>query len=189
MARARRYERRRSSGYERKINHRQWFTSSTFNSFTITLKNGADTDNVARVAVDPLKGDDATILRTRGLVSIQASTLGADTIAVLGGIVLPNKTANNASASELPNPLVDEDTTDWFVWHPFMIPGTLSDSGAETPADAAAIQTLEMPIDSKAKRIMEASESVVWLMGFNPNGAVSAKTVTTSVLTRTLVGF
>jgi len=189
MGRRRRSSRMRGSQYERKINHRQWFTSSTFNSFTLTLKNGADTDNVARIAVDPLKGDDCTILRTRGLVNIQASTLGADTIAVLGGIVLPNKTANNASASELPSPLVDADTTDWFVWHPFMIPGTLSDSGTETPADSAAVQSLQMPIDSKGKRIMEASESVVWILGFNPNGAVASKTVTTSVLTRTLVGF
>jgi len=189
MARARRYERRRSGSYERKINHRQWYTSSSFETHTVTLKTGADTDNIVPIVRDQLKGDDCTILRTRGIVSIQASTLGADCIAVLGGIVLPNKIALNASASELPNPLVDSDSTDWFVWHPFMLPGTLSDSGTETPADSAAVTSLEMPVDSKAKRIMEASDSVMWLLGINANGAVASKSFTFSVCLRTLVGF
>lgn len=182
--------RRRYSGTRtKKLEHRQWFSNSWFSNVTTTLKNGADTDNVVLIGYDPLKGDDQTILRTRGLVNIVASTLGADVLAVLGGIVLPNKVVNNASPSELPNPLVDTDSTNWFVWHPFMIPGTLADSGTETPSDAATVQTFEMPVDSKAKRIMEASESVAWILGMNSNGAVSSKTFTMSSIIRTLVGY
>jgi len=180
---------RRRTRHERKITHRQWFSDSAFHQETITLKNGADTDNVILFNQATLKGDDQTILRTRGTVSIQASTLGVDVIAVLGATVLPNKVVNNASPSELPNPLVDADSTDWFVWHPFMIPGTLADSGDETPSDAASTLSLIMPIDSKAKRIMEASDSVAWIIGMNANGVVSGKTFTFSTCLRTLVGY
>jgi len=174
---------------ERSIEHRQWFTNSGIASETVTLKAGADTDNVAKIAVDPLKGDDQTILRTRGFVNISTSALGSDTIAVLGGIVLPDKTANNASTSDLPNPLVDGDTTDWFVWHPFMIPSSIGDSGTETPEDAATLTVNYLPVDSKAKRIMEASESVVWLLGMNAEQAVSSKSFQFNYCLRTLVGY
>lgn len=184
----RRHSRRRTR-HERKIEHRQWFTSSGFSAGSLTLKAGADSDNVVKIAVDALKGDDQTILRTRGYINIATSELGSDTIGVLGGIVLPNKTAQNASNSELPNPLVDADSTDWFVWHPFAISGSIADSGDETPADANLAETLEMPIDSKAKRIMEASESVVWVLGLNPKAAVSSKSVDFVYCLRTLVGY
>lgn len=186
-----RYSRRRrySSGRTKKLEHKQWFTESAFGAKTVTLKNGADTDNVVFMTNSPLKGDDQTILRTRGRINIVASTLGADCWAVLGATVLPAKVAANASPQELPNPLVDEDGTDWFVWHPFMIPGTLADSGNETPADASAITTFDMPIDSKAKRRMEAADNVVWLLGINANGAVSSKTFTYAWCVRTLVGY
>lgn len=189
MGRRRRSASRRSTRYERKIEHRQWFTSSGFAEQTVTLKAGADTDNVVKIAVDQLKGDDQTILRTRGIVAVATSALGSDTIAVLGGIVLPNKTASNASTDELPSPLVDADTTDWFVWHPFMIPSSIADSGDETPADAVITEPNQMHVDSKAKRIMEASESVVWLLGLNPKAAVSGKQFNVAYNLRTLVGY
>lgn len=179
----------RSSRHERKIQHRQWFSTSGFANGNLTLQTGANTGNVFKVAVDQLKGDDQTILRTRGLVSVSSSALANDTIAVLGGIVLPNKTAANASTSELPNPLLDDDSTDWFVWHPFMIPGSVADTGDTTPADTAFLIANDMPIDSKAKRILEASESVVWILGFNPKGAVSNKAISVAYNLRTLVGY
>jgi len=188
MARQRRYERRRQSS-GRKLEHRQWFTSSGFASETVSLKAGADTSNVVKITTDQLKGDDQTILRTRGLVAVATSALGADTIAVLGGIVLPNKTAANASADELPSPLVDADTTDWFVWHPFVIPSSIADSGDETPSDAVLTEPNYMHVDSKAKRILEASESVVWLLGLNPQAVVSSKTFRIAYNLRTLVGY
>lgn len=185
----RRTHRRSRRTYERKIEHRQWYTESGVKTETVTLKAGADTDNVVKITVDPLKGDDQTILRTRGFVNVQTSALGQDTIAVLGGLVLPNKTAENASSADLPNPLVDADTTDWFVWHPFMIPSSIADSGSETPEDAAALTNNMLAVDSKAKRIMEASESVVWILGMNPPQAVSGKSFQFAYCLRTLVGY
>jgi len=189
MARYRRRSSRTRSREGRKIEHRQWFTESGVASHTVTLKAGADTDNVVKISVDPLKGDDQTILRTRGFVNIQTSALGSDTIAVLGGLVLPNKTAQNASTSDLPSPLVDADTTDWFVWHPFMIPASVADTGDETPSDAATLTANYLHVDSKAKRIMEASESVVWILGLNPQAAVSGKQFEFAYCLRTLVGY
>jgi len=188
MARSRRnYS--RGTRYERKINHRQWFTSSGFANANVTLKAGADTSNVLKITTDQLKGDDQTILRTRGLVTVALSSLGTATIAVLGGIVLPNKTAANASTDELPSPLVDADSTDWFVWHPFTIPPTVADTGEPTPTDVLFTDVNDMAVDSKAKRKLEASDSVVWLLGFNPEGAVSAKNVKVAYNIRTLVGY
>lgn len=182
--RSRRYERR-----ERKIQHRQWFTTTQITNSTVTLKQGDDTDNLIKIAVDQFKGDDQTILRTRGIFSVINSALGADCIGVLGGVVLPNKTAANASTDDLPNPLVDSDTTDWFVWYPFFLEGNTSDSGSETPEDALLREAQHMNIDSKAKRIMEASESVVWVLGLNAENAVSSKSIKTSLCLRTLVGY
>ena len=184
MARSRRMPTRRR--YERKIEHRQWFTTTGFYKTNVSI---AATGSVYKVFVDPLRGDDQTILRTRGIVAVNASALGSDSMAVLGAIVLPNKTANNASNAELPNPFMDQDTTNWFVWHPFTIPATIADTGAETPADAVFSLPNELPVDSKAKRIMEASESVVWLLGFIPSSAVSSKAVSVGYTIRTLVGY
>lgn len=184
--------RRRShnqSRYERKINHRQWFTNCGFEEQTINLKQGPDTENVVKFHVSGFKGDDQTILRTRGLVSVSWSTLGSDVLAVLGGIVLPNKTANNASAMELPNPLLDSDTTDWFVWHPFVIPSSVEDTGDASAADVVFSEPNNIPVDSKAKRKMEASESVAWIFGFDAAAAVNAKGFRIGYNLRTLVGY
>jgi len=175
--------------YERKIEHRQWFTITEFFNGSLTLAAGADSSNVYKIAVDQLKGDDQTILRTRGLIAVQTAAFTSDAVAVLGGIVLPNKTAANAGSSELPHPLVDADTTDWFVWHPFMIPATLDDTGSESGSEGALLAPNEMPIDSKAKRIMEASESVVWLLGIAPKTAQTSKALNVAMVTRTLVGY
>lgn len=189
MARRRSSRRRYDQRTSRKIEHRQWFTTTEIQTSTVTFKQGSDTDNVVKLAVDNLKGDDQTILRTRGQIAISTSTLGADTMFVLGGIVLPNKTAANAGTTDLPSPLVDSDTTDWFVWHPFMVEGNVADSGSETPEDAVLRQTMMLDVDSKAKRIMEASESVVWILGGSPENAISSKTFKSMLNIRTLVGY
>jgi len=185
MARQRR--RMQRSRRERTIEHRQWFANSGHMESTITWKAGADTDNVVKIGVDPLKGDDQTILRTRGYIVPSVNGADADINCVLGGIVLPNKTAANASASDLPNPLVDGDTTDWFVWMPFLVTAELGGTNNVEEVTIAASYPLE--VDSKAKRIMEASESVVWILGGNPESAISSKSLVVNYNLRTLVGY
>lgn len=188
MARYRRRSSRSNRGGERRIEHRQWFTTSGFSDSTHTFKGGADTDNVVKIAVDPLKGDDQTILRTRGIITPFFSAFEQQTNAALGGIVLPNKTAQNSSVSELPNPLLDEDTTDWFVWHPITVPYDISNTGTDEDDDEVMAGDQVM-VDSKAKRIMEASESVVWVLGLAPQAAVTSKRIAFQYLLRTLVGY
>ena len=184
-----RMRRRRSHGrYERKIEHRQWFTTSGFSDGSHTWSAGANTDNVVKVAVDPLKGDDQTILRTRGLITPYFSAFEQQTNAVLGAIVLPNKTAQNAANAELPHPLVDADTTDWFVWHPITVPYDITNTGADEDDDELMAGT-QVIVDSKAKRLMEASESVVWILGLEPQAAVTNKRIAFQYLLRTLVGY
>ena len=185
MARMHRRSQRRR--YERKIEHRQWFTNVGFHSSSITTSGTGS--QIVKVFVDPLRGDDQTILRTRGIVAVNLSSLGQDAIGVMAATVLPNKTANNASFSELPNPFVDEDTTNWFVWHPFTIGRTLADSGSASSSEESFVPVNSMHIDSKAKRIMEASESVVWILGVSPQAAVSNKGFTVGYTIRSLVGY
>jgi len=189
-----RYRRRSSRGHrssERKIEHRQWFTNSGIESQNWTLKAGADTDNVIKLIQDPLKGDDCTILRTRGFILPVFSAADVEIVGALGAMVLPNKVAENASTSDLPNPLVDADSTDWFVWQPFSIPQDIGQGGAD-PGDetaAALASSIMLEIDSKGKRIMEASESAVWILGLNAESAVTTKNIKFSYVIRTLVGF
>jgi len=184
-----RYRRRRnySRSTSKKIEHRQWFTNSGHSESTVTWKQGADTNNVLKIAVDPLKGDDQTILRTRGYVVPSVNGADADIQCVLGGIVLPNKTANNASTSELPNPLVDADSTDWFVWMPFLVTAELGGTNNVEEVTIAASYPLE--VDSKSKRIMEASDSVCWILGANPETAITSKNFVVNYCLRTLVGY
>jgi len=190
MARYRRRSSRRSRGSERRIEHRQWFTVSGREKQSWTTKAGADTDNVIKLLVAPFKGDDQTILRTRGFFEATFNDFGDSFVGALGGIVLPNKTAQNASTDELPNPLVDADTTDWFVWQPFYVVEDLGKTtGGDTGEVIEASQDLSVMIDSKAKRIMEASESAVFIIGLNTPDAVSSKDLEFSYCLRTLVGY
>ena len=122
-------------------------------------------------------------------MAVNLSNLGQDAVAVLAATVLPNKTAQQASASELPNPFIDEDTTNWFVWHPFTVGRTLADSGAASSSEESFVPVNSMHIDSKAKRIMEASESAVWVMGIAPQAAISNKGFTVGYTVRSLVGY
>ena len=155
----------------------------------MTLAQGAASGNVAKVFTDQLKGDDQTILRTRGYVIPSTNHAATDIQACLGMIVLPNRIATEASNSELPNPLVDSDTTDWFVWQPFLIPASLDQSSSDDEDPVILAASFPLEVDSKAKRLMEASESVVCVVGFNPFAAVSSQTITFNFNLRTLVGY
>jgi len=83
--------------------------------------------------------------------------------------------------------LVDGDTTDWFVWMPFLVTAELGGTNNVEEVTIAASYPLE--VDSKAKRIMEASESVVWILGGNPESAISSKSLVFNFNLRTLVGY
>lgn len=103
-----------------------------------------------------LKDDDCTVLRTRGQISCifaGASDERQQLRLVLGFQVLPAKFAS-ATADNLPNPLVQDDTDDWFVWQPARI----VDSGA-------SFIEYSFDVDSKAMRKMEAASVVVPVLG------------------------
>lgn len=184
---ARRMRRSSRRMHERKITHRQWYTTSGITNITLNLAQGTGNQNVSKLFVDPLKGDDQTILRTRGFVVPQMAQISTDLVCVLGGIVLPNRVANDASISELPNPLVDADTTDWFVWQPFLKP--YSSTGGTEDQRVEQASAIPLEVDSKAKRIMEASESVVWIIGYNAATNVTSDAFRVAYCLRTLVGY
>lgn len=186
----RRRMRRRSTRHERKIEHRQWFTNAGFTGAdNVTLKAGNDTDNLLKVFVDPLKGDDQTILRTRGYVAVDFGNPGVPVNAVLGMTVLPDKTAENASESDLPNPMVDADSNDWFVWQPFLFPKVNTTDSSGNDDVLAELAPHNLVIDSKAKRILQANESVVAILGLGPEAAINSKSLHFAYSVRTLVGY
>jgi len=152
----RRTNRRRSNErYERKINHRQWFTNLVGQSF-----NPLDSTDAQLVSLPSmtLKSDDCTVLRTRGQIDVAVQHPSDSTLVrcVLGMIVMPAKYANEVS--NLPNPLEQNDSDDWFVWQSaewmdvVVIGGTTS-------------LLYSLKVDSKAMRKMEADEVVKPVIG------------------------
>lgn len=188
----RRRRMRRTMRHERKINHRQWYADvGNFDVQNLSLSEGVTHANMVKVKVQALRGEDCTILRSRGVFATGFASGGVELAAVLGATVLPNRTANQASVSDLPNPMIDAESNDWFVWYPFVIPENVDNAGAATAdvVEAVAMSQNNVPIDSKAKRILEANESVVWVCAFSPQSAVSDFDASFTYALRTLVGY
>lgn len=156
------YRRRNYGGYrggyrqERKprLAHKEWIPI-VFNS---QIDPGSSTGAQAYyLGFNDLKSDDATILRTRGVGSISFDSVDLDTrpAMTLGALVIPGKYKNERTT--IPNPLVSSDTDDWFLWMPF----------AGMPMGGTGAKVVDFEIDSKAKRKMQADESVLFILGIN----------------------
>lgn len=165
----------RSQHYEKKIEHREWYTEMFGTAFDPA--SNRDVQLLAFPAMT-LKSDDCTILRTRGEIGVLGLALTAADILrlVLGMIVLPAKYA--AETSTLPNPLIQTDSDDWFVWQP------------ATPVRVGNLE-YRFEIDSKAMRKMESDSVVVPIMGIqSPLGAFDSNDRINFVGTvRILVGY
>jgi len=169
-----RMRRRSTRTYERKIDHREWFV--VYGVETFNLANDA-TLQIRKVFNESLRGDDCTILRTRGSFTWESEDVaaGAGTNCVFGMTHLPAK-FSTLSDSMLPNPLAETESDDWFHWQP--VPAI--DSASPMP----------MIIDSKAMRKLPADYQAFGVLGYvsNTQPGSSVGVVMTYTL-RILVGY
>ena len=103
-------------------------------------------------------GVPATIVRTRGQVSIRPNSLAADA-AIIGaigmGIVSAEAVAIGVTA--IPEPFTDGDWPGWFVWRSFSFLYEFQD------ATGTGIQTIDFEVDSKAMRKIGQNETIVFV--------------------------
>lgn len=175
-----RYRRRYNSHYSgKKLNHREWYTQVHSAKWDVPQDTNT---HLQKVYFDQLKGDDCTILRTRGVINVDFVSPTKGFSAAFGALTLPNRYA--AEASNLPNPFTATDTDDWFVWSPIIF----TEVGA-AQAGSSAYRGI-IPVDSKAKRKLAADEGVLGVIGFHFNVAPGASAeCNANALLRTLVGY
>ncbi len=102
--------------------------------------------------------EQTTITRTIGMLGarIAAETAAASAQFAIGCAVF-TAAAVAAGAASLPNPV----TTPDFEWLYFL--SAALDRGAVANDDAGGVATLMMPIDVKSQRIVNATETIVWV--------------------------
>ena len=168
----------------RKLQHREWYPFV----FTPQLDPANNANpQVFFIGTTDLKSDDCTILRTRGAGSVAFDMVNPTASAyrpafTLGALTIPSK--YKADRSNMPNPLSATDSDDWFLWQPFpgmpMNPTVVSNEGGA--------QMIE--IDSKAKRKLQADESVLFVLGLDAGvGWGSDDRIAVSLNFRILVGY
>lgn len=171
---ARTHRRRRTSGYERKIDHREWFTSQI--SQQIDPSDNNELQGHVFAPAMSLRSDDCTILRTRGCIDVFGAGLPANSPIrlVFGMLVLPAKFA--AVTSALPSPLIGTDSDDWFVW---------------LHARHVTTGSWDFMIDSKAMRKVQADEVAVQVLAFQSpvTAFASGSRLNVSGVVRVLVGY
>ncbi len=100
--------------------------------------------------------DPATIMRTRGMISIVPQVFGADLV-INGafGIGVVSNEAVAAGVASIPEPFSDADWGGWFVWRSFTYRMEF--------ADATALNFIpwQLEIDSKAMRKVQTNDNMV----------------------------
>lgn len=160
------YYNRRYGGYRRnysnrrpRLQHKEWFPFI----FTPELDPAANANpQVFFIGTTDLKNDDCTILRTRGAGSVVLENVNPTAGALrpaftLGALTIPSK--YKSDRTNMPNPLSGTDSDDWFLWQPF--PG-MPTIPSQTESYSGAVM---IDIDSKAKRKLQADESVLFVLG------------------------
>jgi len=96
-----------------------------------------------------------TIVRSRGVVSINPVTAADAQIVGAFGIAIVSDQALAAGIASIPGPLNDSGWDGWFVWRSFAFTQTQLD------ATGSLIQSIQLEIDSKAMRKVSDNESLV----------------------------
>jgi len=172
MARMRR--RSTTRGYERKIEHREWFTVAGVESFNLASNT---TIQLRKLFNEALRGDDCTILRTRGLMTWESEDVaaGVGINCVLGMTHLPAKFSTLAD-SMLPNPLNETESDDWYVWQPV---GAIDSASPELQI-----------VDSKAMRKLPSDYQSFGVLGYQSSGSPGASVgIVLTYTFRILVGY
>jgi len=96
-----------------------------------------------------------TVVRTRGMVSVNPVIAGDAQIVGAYGIGIVSDEAFAAGVAAVPGPINDADWGGWFVWRSFAF------TQAQLDATGSLIQSVQMDVDSKAMRKMSTNETVV----------------------------
>ncbi len=98
----------------------------------------------------------ATIVRSRGNVSIRPNAFTAD-VALVGafGVAIVSTEAFNAGVTAIPEPFTDSDWGGWMVWRSFTYFFQFSD------ATGAQFNDWNFEVDSKAMRKLSPNETLV----------------------------
>ena len=101
-----------------------------------------------------------TIVRSRGMITIQPQTYGAD-LSIVGafGIGVVSNEALGIGVTAVPEPFSDADWGGWMVWRSFA-------GRVEFRSDVGLLfrdSTLEYEIDSKAMRKVEPNSALVFV--------------------------
>ncbi len=97
-----------------------------------------------------------TIVRTRGMLSIELNSYAADlVIAGAFGMGVVSTEAFTAGIASVPEPFSDADWGGWFVWRSFAHRYEL------ITAASSLLATWSMEIDSKAMRKVQVNETLV----------------------------
>ncbi len=101
----------------------------------------------------------ATIVRTRGQVSVRLQAYTADlTVAGAFGIGVVSQEAFAAGVASMPEPFTDSDWGGWFVWRTFAMRFEFDDAtGLTFPA------SVDFEVDSKAMRKIGTNEVLVFI--------------------------
>ena len=98
----------------------------------------------------------ATLVRTRGAISVHAQAVGAveDNILVAYGIIVVSENAVNVGLTAVPDPLVDIEN-DWFVY------GTFAMSAVSTnPAAISILMNQTHQFDSRGQRKLKLGDAL-----------------------------
>ncbi len=97
----------------------------------------------------------ATLVRTRGVLSLQVSVWGATPNVIRGafGLLIVSTEALGVGLAALPTP-DDDVSNDWFVYQPFCLIGM---AAAAATHQAASVQ---IPIDSRGQRKIKAGDAI-----------------------------
>ncbi len=100
--------------------------------------------------------DPATLMRSRGQISVRPASFGAD-LEVVGayGEGIVSQEALAAGILSLPEPFSDADWGGWYIWRAFSFRFEFDTDGSLFPA------SIQMDIDSKAMRKIAPNEAFV----------------------------
>ena len=121
-----------------------------------------------------------TLARTRGMLRmVRGGDTGNNINGALVGAVLPQQLANSAaSVEDYPNPFSAESTSggDFFLMEPFSFPAGAGIAGG------ASVDDIIIHIDSKAQRIVKASEAIYFYICYTAVGDVLSTTLATGLV-------
>ncbi len=130
----------------------EWISSATALTAYATVAAGTKVLSQSFAAAGNEDLVPATIVRTRGILSVQSDQGGAlEEVVGAMGMMIVTEQAAVAGIASIPGPFVQASFGEWFVWVPFMT----------TSISNASNASRNFEIDSKAMRKFESGMRIV----------------------------